>query len=132
MPDLNIMPLVNSQEAVRKLLLGDDAYATTLLVLCTDLYGHLEDDEGRPMAFLHWHPAALKMELEDDFGVALPGHTLDRLMAGVALTTTDYFFRDVDRFMKLACVLGGNGFSPSEVQVPSAVECAWAITEALL
>ena len=84
------------------------------------------------MECLQWHPAALRMEFEETYGLRLPSLTFDRLMAGVAVLTTDFFFQDVSRFIQLANVLSGSEFNPEEFDPADSVECAWAITEALL
>lgn len=108
---------------VRRLLESPDTYATTLLVWAIDTYG---------MECLGWHPTTLKMEIEGDYGVRLPKGNLDKLLAAVTVLTTDLFFKDAARFVQLANVLAGDDFQPDEFEPADAVECAWAVTEALL
>ncbi len=110
-------------KAVRGLLESDDTYATTLLVWALDTYG---------MECLEWHPTTLKMEIESDFKVRLPKANFDKLLAAVTILTTDLFFKDAARFVQLANILSGDDFQPDEFDPADAVECALAVTEALL
>jgi hypothetical protein len=128
--DVNIMPVQRGssgagepREAVRRLLASDEAFATTLLVLAADTYG---------LDCLYWHPQTLRRELEETFGVGVPKRTFDRLMAAIAVATTDAFYKDVARFVQLANILAGDEFQPDEFDLADPVECAWAITEALI
>jgi len=130
MQDINIMPpshrtvpTANPERIVRQLLISDETFATTLLVIAIDTFG------SECMA---WHPETLKMELEQTYSLRLPKKTLDKLMAAVAIVTTDGFYRDVSKFIQLANILAGDDFQPDEFAPADAVECAWAITEAML
>lgn len=117
-------------EAVRRLLASEDAYASTLLVLAVDQFG-FDEETGQPRVF-EWHPATVKAALEERFDVALPKLAFDRLMAAVTVVTTDLFFKDVTCFIPLANALAGDDFEPGEFEPADSVECAWAVTEALL
>lgn len=108
---------------VRRLLGSPDTYATTLLVWALDTFGP---------ELLEWHPTTIKMEVEAAAGVRLPKGNLDKLLAAVVILTTDLFFKDAARFVQLANVLAGDDFEPDEFEPADAVECAWAVTEALL
>lgn len=108
---------------VRTLLESPDVHATTLLVWALDTYGQ---------ECLQWHPTTLKMEIEADYKIRLPKGNLDKLLAAIAILTTDMFFKDVARFVQLANVLAGDDFEPDEFEPADAVECAVAVTEALL
>lgn len=94
-----------------------------LLVWALDTYG---------TECLEWHPTTLKMEIESDFKVRLPKKNFDKLLAAIAILTTDLFFKDAARFVMLANVLAGDDFEPDEFEPADAAECAWAVTEALL
>jgi hypothetical protein len=133
-PSVNIVPRPRPPlAAAADILVSPDAYATTLLVLCLDAFGHIPDPEDpKRAAFWSWHPATVRQELKERFGVEVPWHNLDRIMAAVAVVTTDAFFKDEDRFVKLANILAGDGFDPSAFEPADAAECAWAVTEALL
>lgn len=135
MPDTDIMRGLtwgNPADRIRAVLTDPDTYGTTLLVWCVETWGTKclhdpEEPERGP-----WHPATFRSMLEETFGVRLPPGNLDKLMAAVSVVTSDDFFRRADRFVVLANVLAGDHFDPDEFEKADAVECAWAITEALL
>lgn len=107
----------------RETLLDPDAYGTTLLVWALDRWG---------AEATQWRPDVLRRNVEEAGRVQLPDRNFDRLMAAVAVLTTDLFFQKADAFASLTNALCGDGFQPAEFDPPEAVECAWAITEALL
>lgn len=100
-----------------------EAFATTLLVMGLDHYGP---------ELLTWHPETIKLEIQDDFGIKLPKANFDRLLAAITVVTTDLFFKNLPRFIQLANVLAFDDFQPDEFEPADSMECAWAITEALL
>lgn len=122
----------NPIEAAKALLQDRDTYATVLFVLAVDALGPEclsdPDDPGRGP----WHASTFRSMIEQRFGVKLPKCNLDKIMAAATICTTDLFFTNVDRFIVLANVLAGDDFDPSEFEPADPVECAWAITEALL
>lgn len=135
MPDLNIMPKApagNRVDRVRALLQSPDTFGTTMLLLCVDAWGgeclHDPDDPTRGP----WHPATFREELTRKFGVQPTRGNLDRLMAAVTVVTTDLFFTNAASFVTLANVLAGDEFDPEVWEKADSVECAWAITEALM
>lgn len=107
----------------RALLLSEDAYATPLFLLVMDLYG--------PEA-LNWAPETLRMELEQDFQLRLPKATLDKIYAAITIVTSNYFYKDVTRFIELCNILAGDDFQPDEFEPADAEEMLIAITEAML
>ncbi len=109
---------------VDKWLLSPDVMASTLLVITADAWGLKE--------LTQWHPKTIRLELNALAGMEVPLANYDKLMAAICIVTTDFFFRDVRRFMVLANTLAGDFFDPSQVVPPDAGECAWAVTEALL
>lgn len=113
-----------------EVLLNEDSFATTLLVLALDTFPPQEEDEYPPI--YGWTPTTIKMELEQHFGVPISKLTLDKLMAAIMIRTTDLFFRDEAYFVELANVLSGDDFEPDEFDPADVMECAWAVTEALL
>lgn len=108
--------------AIRELLGGDDAHGTSILLWALDALGP---------DLVEWHPATVRREIEEAGG-PITGVNFDRLMAAVAILTTDLFFRNAGAFTTLATALCGGGFHPNDFTPPDAAECAWAITEALL
>jgi hypothetical protein len=118
--------------AARALLEDRDTFATVLFILALDTFGpeclHDPDDPDRGP----WHATTFNSMIEQHFGVKLPKCNLDKIMAACTIVTTDLFFKNVDRFIVLANVLAGDEFDPSTFEPADSVECAWAITEALL
>jgi hypothetical protein len=100
-----------------------ESFATTLTAAFLDEYG----TEG-----LGWAPETIALEIEDDFGVALPPASFGRLMAGITLLTTDRFYKDLPSFVTLCNVLSGDSVNPGLWDPADALECAWGVTEALL
>jgi hypothetical protein len=113
----------NPQDIARWVMTSHNAYATTLLVMFVDAYG---------MDALEWHPTAIRMQLEQDHGVELLPANLDRLMAAITLVTTNYFHKNLPKFMDLCHAINGHGFDPTQVVPPDSAEMAWAISESLL
>jgi hypothetical protein len=111
------------KRAVADVLTDPDAFATTLVTMVHDTYG---------ADAYTWHPETLALELRDDYGVALPRASFDRLMAGLAIASGDEFFRSLPDFAQLCPVLSGEPYRPDLIDPPDAAECAWGITEALL
>jgi len=109
--------------AQRTLLAAEEAYATPLILLVLDKY----DTDA-----LSWSPATIRMELEQDFQLKLPKITLDKIMAAVTILTTNYFYKDVTRFVEICNILSGDDFQPNEFEPADAGEMLVGITEALL
>jgi hypothetical protein len=104
------------------LLQDPDSHAAALLVMLVDRYG---------TECLNWHPTTIRMQLEQDFATPSDDN-FDKLMAGVALTTTNYYFRNLSRFLDLTNALCGHGFDPNTVNLPDSAELAWGLTEATI
>lgn len=102
---------------------NEDAFATVLLILLMDQYG-LEATE--------WSAETILMQIEEDFGVAVPKPNLDKLMVAIDLLTSDSFYKSLPDFVNWCNVLAGDGYDPTEWDPADAAECAWGITEALL
>jgi hypothetical protein len=107
----------------RAMLLSEDTFTTPLFLLLMDRYG--------PDA-LQWAPETIRLELENDFQLQLPKYTLDKLMAAISIVTTNYFYKDVTRFIELCNILAGDEFQPDEFEPADAGEILLAMTEALL
>ncbi len=97
--------------------------ATTLVALFVDEFGE---------AGLYWHPATIRLEVEDTFGVAMPDASYARLMAGISLVVGDEFYKKLPSFIVVANTLSGHPPDGVTFDVAEAEEVAWAITEALL
>ena len=109
---------------MRRLLLDDDAYVTALLTLLIEQYG---------TESFSWSPQTIREQLEEDFAIQeLAKSTLDKIMAGISLLTTDHFYQNPSRFIQLANIIAGDDFDPTTFDPADSAEIAWAITEAYL
>jgi|SaaInlV_100m_DNA_2_1039680.scaffolds.fasta_scaffold02692_3 hypothetical protein len=113
---------VNSKAVNRALLLSDEAFASALFLIVMDDYG----EEA-----LQWAPETIRRELEDDYRLELPKETLDKIMAAITVVTTNFFYKDVARFVELCNIFAGDDFQPDEFDPADADEILLGITEAL-
>lgn len=112
-----------AQLMLRQLLGDEDTFMTTLLVIFIDEYG---------TEALMWHPETIRLELQDDFNVTLPKENFDKLMTGIMVLTTDYFYKEVSRFIRMCNIISGDDFDPEVFDPADSLEMAWAITEVLM
>jgi hypothetical protein len=117
------MPTSTQLTFLKPTFMDPDSFATTLVTSLVDLYG---------TEAMSWAPQTIRMELEDDFGVPMAPLLFDRLMAGIALITTDTFYSSLPDFIELCLVLSGAAYDPTVFQPADADDCAWGVTEALL
>jgi hypothetical protein len=117
------MPATNPKHLLKDTLTRPDVYATTVLTYLIDQLG---------TEALEWHPETIRQELEDAAGFSVPKHTFDRLMAGISLLASNYFWDSLPKFIQLTNILAGDDFDPRSFDPPDADEMAWAITEAML
>ena len=105
-----------------------DAFASTLLVVIFDQFGDefLNGEEGP------WTPEMLQLEIKDHFGVEIPADNLGKLMAAVAVLTTDNFFRSLPSFLFTIHGLLGDGTDWSYAEPIDLEDLAWAVMEVLL
>ena len=123
---------VSPKAISRALLLSAEAYATSLTLLVLDTYG--PDVLGNPedLEADGWAPETIKMQIEQDFGLDLPKASLDKIMAGITILKTNYFYKDVVRFIELCNILAGDDFQPDEFDPADAGEVLWGILEAMI
>ncbi len=118
---------VAPKAAQRALLLNDESYAVTLFLLVIDVYGSEmlpgADQDG-------WSAETIKTQLQMDFGLQLPKENLDKIMAAISVVTTNFFWKDVRRFIELCNIFSGDDFQPDEFDPADAAEILWGITEA--
>lgn len=84
------------------------------------------------MDWLEWSPETLRLEIKDDFNVEVTDDGIDKIMAVIAVLTTDSFYRDLPRFIELCNVFADAEFNPMVFDPADAWEIAWAITEVSL
>lgn len=106
----------------KDVLSDPNVLTSTLLLALADAFG--------PES-LEWHPATLRMEFEEHYGVQLTDAAYDRLMTGVVLVTTDRFYKSVQDFVTFANFLTGQPNDPDHFEPPTAAEMAAAISEVL-
>jgi len=107
-----------------------EAMASTLYVLYLDAVAHDESGEFDPET-TGWEPSTIRYEAEVAAGATLPEANFARLMAAIAIVTTDRFWTDARAFNDLCLILSGS--MPSrEFDRADAADLAWGITEALL
>lgn len=124
------MSTTENTAKLREAWTGEATYATTLLCLLIDTYGTEplgDNDEREP-----WSPETIQMEIEDDFQIKLPPDNFDKLMAAIALLTTDDFYWSLPDFIRLCNVLNGDGGDDDLWDPADAAEIAWGVTEAVM
>lgn len=119
----NLSKPIAPRAVQRALLLSEESFSTPLFLLVMDSYG--------PDA-LEWSPETIRMELEDDFHLKLPKVTLDKIMAAITIVTTNFFYKDVTRFIQLCNIMAGDDFQADIFDPADAEEMLIAITEAIL
>jgi hypothetical protein len=113
----------DSFQARKRVWQNPDSFATTLLALFIDTYG----TEG-----LDWDPMTIQSEIEQDFGVKVERSVFDRLMAGIAILTTDSFYKSLPDFIALCNVLAGDSYDPAVFDPADSAEIAWGMSEGML
>jgi hypothetical protein len=53
-------------------------------------------------------------------------------MAAITIVTTNFFYKDVRRFIELCNILSGDDFQPDEFDPADAGEILWGVTEAMI
>lgn len=99
-----------------------EAHATTLMAVAVRNYG---------TDFLEWDPITIQIELEEDFGVELPSEVFDKVMAAVAVLTTDRVYYSVPLFDEVINSFVGLGFSTDE-DTPTVEELCLTVAEIYL
>jgi hypothetical protein len=79
-----------------------------------------------------WAPQTLRLELVRTTGVLVSWPAMERLMAAITIISTDDFFQNGKRFIRLCNVLSGDSLDPEVWDPADTEECAWGITEAYM
>lgn len=110
-------------EELKAALASPNSYSLTLLIILLDTFG---------TEALAWDPNTVQMEVEQEYGVDLPGANFDRLMTAVSILTTDSFYVSLPDFARACAVLSGHMPSPELMILPDADDLAWGMTEGML
>lgn len=106
------------------------SYATTLLVSYTDAVGH----DGRGVLryeSYNWAPETIRFEIESRVGDAVHEINFAKIMAAVAILTTDRFWTDTRAFNDICLVLGNTPIR-ARFEPTSVLDAAWGVTEAAI
>lgn len=109
----------------KKLWEGDDAHTTTLLVMAMDLFG--PDD----LSWMQWAPETLKIEIFEGYSAKPSKLALDRLMAGIAILTTDSFWNSLPKFIDICNAMAGEGVDDT-FNIADTTEITWSVVESVL
>ena len=122
------MPMQSRESltSIQDRLLDTDTFATTMLVIAIDAF----NEEGEDVHT--WAPETIAREFKAEFLVDVPAVNIDKLMAAVAVRTTDRFLKSLPSFIRIANVLSGDEFDPNVWNPATAKEMAWSVAESLL
>ncbi len=118
-----LTPPTLARTKFQAVLNSPETFATPLVALCVDTYG---------TECFEWQPETLVLEINDDFRVTLPGTSLDRLLTGINLITSDSFYKSLPDFVTFCNIMSGDTYDPRTWDPADAAEIAWGITEGLL
>lgn len=122
--------MLQTSKPGRELLASPETFATTLLTILIDTYA--DDLDGGVQELLEWAPETIFRQIEDDFSVQLPEVNLDKIMAAIAVVTTNGFYKSLPQFITVCNVFSGDTVSADVFDPADASEIAWGVTEALL
>lgn len=128
-------PTSQAQQIWHKVWNAENTFMTTMLVAAFDAFGFIEDDDTDHTDNKHWYtwtPATIRHMLEREFGVPISHVNFDRFMAGIAVLTTDSFFKNLPSFIKLVNVIAFDSAAFDEFNPAEPDEMAWAISEVML
>lgn len=130
---MNDESLTVHRAEIRKRLADENIFATELLLIVLDVYGERAPDGSIDVGnseVLEWLPNITITDLEFRFDVRIPESSIDKLGAACSLITTNYFFKDVTRFIDICNALSGSGPNPEYVDLADADEVLWGVYEA--
>jgi len=107
----------------KQIFLGRNSYALSLLATTLDHFG---------TECLDWDVVTLRMEIERDFDIKLPGYNEDRLNCAISLLTTNLFKVSVEHFFLTCSTLSRGVAVASSLTIPNSYDIMWGITEANL
>jgi hypothetical protein len=122
----------NAVESLKSFIANPNTFASVLLTIYIDTYGNEPFEEHQQMPCLTWHPNTIQMEIEQDFGLEIPGINFEKLMTAISLYTTNNFFVSTTDFVRFCVVLSGHAPAPELMVLPDCADLAWGITEGVL
>jgi len=116
------MPItsVHSKDIYSTLWSDKNTYGSILLALVVDELGTESFDLD---------PQALRMDINQVFGVEASDLAMDKVNSLILALTTDLVHTDVSSFINAANALSGTPLNPLVFDPAEPLECAWAITE---
>jgi len=110
------------------LIVSEEVFPSTLIAILIDKLGpdFLNSEEGP------WAPETIRAEIESHFDVNIPDDNFGKLMAAIAVLTTDNFFRSLPSFLFTIHGLLGDGTDWAYGEPIDLENLAWAMTEAIL
>lgn len=81
---------------------------------------------------LSWAPPSILTIVNEELNVTIPERNFDKLMVGVALLTTDVFYKSLPDFITMCNVMSGSSVVVDSFDPADLMECAWGITEAFM
>lgn len=100
-----------------------DTLGTVLMAMVLDEYG---------TEIFEWEPAALSMQVRDDFHAKVPDVNWDKLWAMIVALSTNQFFINNDIFLNTCRALSGDEADFAMFRPITPEELAWGVTEVLI
>jgi len=115
-------------DRLASLIASEDVFASTLLILIIDRFGAecLSGEDGP------WTAENFRIEVKSHFNTDIPDDNMGKLMAAIAVLTTDNFFRSLPSFLFTVHGFLGDGTDWSYAEPLDLEDLAWAMMEALL
>ena len=107
----------------QELFTTNESFATSMLAAMMDTFG---------TEFTTWSAPTIIREIEDMFHVSPPQSSIDKLMVGINLVTSNSFYTSLPDFNDFCIIMSGEHVSPYLFSMADSAACAWGITEAML
>lgn len=114
---------------INQLASSPDTYGTTMLAIAIKALG--PDFMPSEATEELWDPQTILMELSGFLRTPVNPTAFNRMMAAIAVVTTDYVFKSLPDFIQIVSGLTG-GTPPGVVSLPDAFDVTWGITESVL
>ena len=98
-------------------------FATVLMAMALDRFG---------TDVMSFEPETIRMELRQAYGQDIPQVNMDKLLAMIAVLTTNLFYVSVETFHQVCDAFGHNEPNFYELDIPDPEDLAWGIAEVTL